>query len=200
MGNQVAYYLNDTIPNTLSNIQDMIGIMVGIATIIALFVGGIWTYLLFVKQRLNFPKINVTLLVNHIPVSKSHNLIHVEIQHENKGSILFTANTAELRLRQVIPLPQTISKELDQGNDPVKSQETGIEWPLLYQRNWKFSKDNPFEIEPNERDSIFTDFFIEKDISYIQLYFYFSNVKKKGKIIGWTATKLYKILDDNEKK
>jgi len=199
MGNQVILYSNESTQGILSNIQDISGIILDIATVIALLVGGIWTYLLFVKQRLSYPRINITLKVDHIPVTESHNLVYVEIQHDNKGSILFSAEKAELRLRQVIPLDKTISEEILLGKDPLSNEETVVEWPLLYQRNWKFSKDNPFEIEPNEKDSIFADFFLTNEVSCVQLYFYITNVKKKGKSIGWTATKTYKIYNDNDK-
>jgi hypothetical protein len=125
-------------------------------------------------------------------IDESHNLVHVAILHENKGETLLDANLAELRIRRVLPLTKEVKNALEDHVDPVSANETGIEWPLINERKWSFNLNNPFEIEPGERDSLHADFFIDKNEKIVQFYYYIANVKKEKKL-GWTLTQYYQI-------
>jgi hypothetical protein len=178
---------------SLTETKDVFSILQAIVTIAAMIIGGIWTYRKFIKQRLLYPRINLSMSIDFMSVSQTHNLIHVAILHENKGDTLLQSQHAELRLRQVLPLPSGIDSDLNTGKDPVLNPATYIEWPMMYNRYWDFQNESPFEIEPGENDSLHADFFIEKHIIGVQFYYYISNIKKQNKDLGWSLTTYYPI-------
>jgi hypothetical protein len=181
---------------SLTEVKDFFGILQSFATIIAMIIGGIWTYRKFIKQRLLYPRINLSMSIDFMSVSQTHNLIHVAIFHENKGDTLLQSQHAELRLRQVLPLPSGIESDLNTGKDPVLNPATYIEWPMIQNRYWDFQKESPFEIEPGESDSLHADFFIEKHLKGIQFYYYISNIKKQENDLGWSLTLYYPVPEN----
>jgi hypothetical protein len=169
--------------------------------LIGTFTAGCWTYSLFVLQRLKYPKVNVSIEINTIELEHQKRLIHTEIKIENIGSILLKSNYAELRLRQIYPLKPEILDIIKEGYDPVNKDKSQIFWPCLVQREWE----NSLEIEPNEKDYLYADFFIDINIQAIELYFFIQNPKKnkdknKGedKGIGWTLTKFYNFSKEDQ--
>jgi hypothetical protein len=189
-----------TLFHSLSDTKDIIDIIQAIATIAALIVGGIWTYLKFIKKREHYPRINLSFTIDSMAVDETHNLIHVAVLHENKGETLMEAKNAELRLRHVLPLPGEIKKDLNTGADPVSKAYATIEWPMLMEREWKFSHELPFEIEPGESDSLHADFFVNKNVKIVQFYFFIANIEKKDKNLGWAFTQYFQVpVNDKQK-
>ncbi|MGB5159278.1 hypothetical protein [Desulfobacterium sp. N47] len=84
--------------------KNLSNIIQAIITSIAIVIGGIWTYLLFVRQRLNFPKVNIDLIIEDKLISDSHRLAHVKVSINNVGSVVLRSNFAELRIRQALPV------------------------------------------------------------------------------------------------
>lgn len=168
-----------------------------IITTIAIIIGGIWTYLLFVRQRLNFPKVNIELIIQDKLISDSHRLVHVEASINNMGSVILRSNSAELRIRQVLPVSYDIKTFIDEGKDPVIEGKTEIEWPMLYGREWQWGKNN-FEIEPGESDSLHADYIIEGNVEVVEFYVFISNAKKNRPQFGWSRTQIYKFYPEAE--
>jgi hypothetical protein len=177
---------------SLTETKDVFDVLQSVATIAAMIIGGIWTYRKFIKQRHHYPRINLKMSVESIPVSETHNLIHVAILHENKGETLLQSKNAELHLRQVLPLPIEIEAEVKKDNNQ-SAPYPYVEWPMLQCKNWNFTGENSFEIEPEESDSLHADFFIENTVKAIQLYYYISNIKKHEKTIGWSDSVYFKF-------
>ena len=164
---------------------------------IGIVVGGIWTYFIFVRERLSFPKVNIDLNIEdeNIDHPPDKRIIHVEIQLKNIGRVILKSDYSELRLRKVVPIPEEISSIVEKGDDPVAEGRTEIEWPLIAkQREWQW-KDKDFEIEPGETDFFHADYIINSDIKVVEFYFYLANAKKRKKKqdIGWTLTKIHKF-------
>lgn len=173
--------------------KDLVTIIQSGFTIAAMIVGGIWTYHKFIKKREHYPRINLSFTIDSMAVNETHNLVHVAVLHENKGETLMEAKSAEMRLRHVLPLPVAIKKDLNAGNDPISEDFATIEWPMLMDRNWTFSRELPFEIEPGESDSLHADFFVDKNVKTVQFYFFIANMEKKEKNLGWALTWYYQI-------
>jgi hypothetical protein len=153
-------------------------------------VGGIWTWRLFVRNRLAYPRASVQLSVSHLPLVKDKSqLVHVAVSIKNTGDVLLKSSRAELRLRQVVPVPEDLAEVADGNCDPVLEGHTEIEWPCLAARNWR--KEHGFEIEPGEVDSLHADFAIPITVSVVQFYFFVSNSRKERDGIGWAHTELY---------
>lgn len=161
------------------------------ATALALILGGFWTYLAFIRQRLALPRIEVTVTA-HEAVLANGLLLRAQITLRNSGSVVATSNRGEIRLRQVIPAPNDIEEAVASGMDPVSADCTQIEWPMLAGRKWTWKKDE-FEIEPGEADLLCADFFVPTETRVVELYFFLENARKKRQGIGWTASHLYHI-------
>ena len=108
----------------------------------------------------------------------------------NSSRILLAPKYAELRLRQVVPVPKELTARLDPGIDPVEAGRTELTWPMIAGREWNWDKGG-FEVEPGEADALEADFVISSNVATIQLYAFLRNPKKEGKELGWTTTALY---------
>ena len=73
------------------------------------------------------------------------------------------------------------------GLDPVKDNETEVDWPMIVGREWHFET-KPIEIEPGESDTLDADFVIYTNVTTIQLYAYVGNPTKAKPNLGWTNT------------
>jgi len=177
--------------------KDLFSIVQEVTTSIAIIIGGIWTYLLFIRQRLGFPKVDIDISINDILLPEGARFIHAEITLKNTGSVVLISDYAELRLRQVVPVPDDLKTDLERGCDPVHEGKTEVEWPMISGREWKWSKGD-FEIEPSENDYLHADYIIPITIKVVEFYFYISNAKKKYKGLGWALTKLHNFNTNME--
>jgi hypothetical protein len=179
--------------------KDISDIIQKLVTSIGIIVGGRWTYFLFVRQRLGLPKLKMDLLVNEVLLPESTKLVHVELKILNVGSVLLAPRFAELRLRQVVPIPDDLLPLIKKGYDPIEKGKTQIEWPLIAGREWKWER-KEFEIEPGEGDSMHADFVIPDKVKTCEFYCYIANSDKKGQGIGWPLTSIYNfnLTEDKE--
>jgi hypothetical protein len=126
-------------------------------------------------------------------VNETHNLIHVAVLHENKGEVLMEGKTAEMRLRLVAPLHPEIGQDVEKLRQQVEETSNCIVWPALEVRLWEFSEWNPFEIEPDEQDTLHADFLVEKTVKSIQIYYYIHNIEKRKKNLGWALSQYFQV-------
>lgn len=172
--------------------KDLAQIIQAVATTFAFIVAGYWTYLLYVRKRLKYPRVSIEISIDDIPLTEGARIIHAGVKIINKGDVIVTSNRAELRLRQVEPIPGVIRGFAQANQDPVPSGEKEIEWPMIAGRIWQFDEAD-FEVEPGEDDSLHADFMIMNDITVVQIYFFLSNAAKSKRNLGWTVTKIYKV-------
>lgn len=190
----------DVIRQGTAWLSDLFGLIQACAVSLGIAVGGVWTYRLFVRNRLAYPRAHLGLAIVHVPIRKGEaRLIHVTLSISNTGDVLLKSNGAELRLRQVVPIPDVISRCAEGSCDPVPAGQTEIEWPVLAARQWSWATDG-FEIEPGESDCLHADFMIPGDISVVELYCFVSNYRKRRSQLGWTSTELHSLKDSMEVK
>jgi hypothetical protein len=72
---------------------------------------------------------------------ESGRLLHFEIQIQNTSDVILKSNHAELRLRQVVPLPAHLAGCVQKDTDPVYEGKTEVEWPSISNRTWRFEKE-----------------------------------------------------------
>jgi len=161
------------------------------AKVAALLVAGFWTYRTFVRQRLSFPRLELAMTIEEFCLSNTH-LLRIMVRAKNTGSVVAKSRQAELRLRQVVPLPEELRHHVAHGFDPIPEGRAKIEWPMLLGRQWQWGE-GEFEVEPNESDTLTADFFVSPTVEVIELYFYLSNAKKGRQGLGWTLTRLHKM-------
>jgi len=173
----------------LATLKDVADVVTGFATVAALAVGAAWTYFLFIRHRLRYPKAEIELLVDNASIPPDKRLVHVTMRVSSSGAILLAPKYAELRLRQVAPVPEELIARLRPGIDPVEPGRTELTWPMIAGREWNWDTGG-FEIEPGESDAVEADFVISSDVKTIQIYAFVRNPKKEDKGLGWTVTAL----------
>lgn len=177
----------------LSTCKDWVDVVSGVVTIAAILIGGVWTYYLFIRHRLRFPRANIEMQVHDAVINLGKlRAVHVTLRITNTGTTLLKPKYAELRLRQVAPVHIDLAEIIkpDPDTDPVEAGQTELPWPALATREWSKEK-GVIEIEPNESEAIEADFVIPSDLNTIQLYAFLRNPKKAGDNVGWTATQLH---------
>lgn len=180
-----------------TSLKDIADIMQAFATVIALLIGGIWSYMLFVKKRQRYPRASITHQISHRPMSNSKIILNVTTIISNTGDVLLSLVSGLTRVQQMLPLSTEILKSIDERKDPVPDGKTEIEWPLISERLSKWEKEE-FEIEPGEKDQIYYDFIFDADIQTVSVYSYFKNVRKHERDIGWGLTTIYDLKDKHE--
>jgi hypothetical protein len=156
------------------------------AGVVAVVVGGWWTYRLFIKGRGDFPRASITHRITHRRLTENQTLVRVTVGFENSGTVLLTVGEGVVRLSQVGPLP----------NDGVASRqrsERTVEWPEIESR---VLEADVVEVEPGESDEVDFDFVLDAEIDMVEVYSYFRNPSKADRDIGWTLTTLYELNDE----
>lgn len=177
----------------LNTLKGIIDVTAASATVIAIIVGGYWTYMLFVKTRQKYPRAKIEHNITQKHLSHNKLLLHVAINISNTGSVLLSPISGEIRIQQLIPLSFEIQDSINKGKDPVEDKHTEVLWPLIARKELKLKKGD-LEIEPGESDQILYDFILDADIQTIQIYSYFKNDIKYHREIGWPLTTVYDIL------
>lgn len=173
--------------------RDIASIAQSITTMLAIVVSGFWGYWVFVKNRQQYPRANLSQSITHRKIDGRNILLHVVVIVQNVGEILLCLRTAETRIQKVLPLPKPVAKTLRKGENPVLKGETEINaWPLLGCHETGF-QENLFEIEPGETQELHHDFVIPSGVKTILVYSYLKNIKKRNREIGWNTTTYYDI-------
>jgi len=175
---------------SLDEIKIAFEIIQSLSTTVAIIVGGIWTYFLFIKNRLNYPTVKIKIQPQKILLPNKKYLIHVKVVIENASKIILKSKYAKLRLRSVVPLPPDVEELVNKDFDPIHEGQNRVVWPLIAAREWQWGVDR-FEIEPSEEGTLHTDFIISGEISVIELYVFINNAKKRD--IGWAETLIYEL-------
>lgn len=180
---------------TLSSWKDLIKVLESIFTIVAIVVGGLWGYWLFVKNRQRYPRASLTHKVIHKEIEDGKNLLHVDIVIYNIGEVLLQIKDVNTIVSQVLPLCKKISNLIENGKDPVKEGASDIEWPEIGSRAIKYRED-PCEVEPGETQSLQCDFLLDASILSVEIYSYVENLVKRGRELVWDHTSIYDLSSE----
>jgi hypothetical protein len=177
----------------LPDFEIIVGIVQSIATVIAIIVGGIWSYMLFVSRRQRYPRTKIEHQVVCRNVVDGKLILSIDVTITNSSDVLLSLISWEINAKQMLPPKAELARFLIResiGKFPCGPQI--IEWHSIAVRKdqWKKGK---FEIEPGEQHQIHSDFLIDSDIQTILVESYFRNVEKRGKQIGWTLTTIHDL-------
>jgi hypothetical protein len=181
--------------STLSTVKDTADTAKSIAEIIGLAVGGFWTWMLFVKNRQDYPRAKIGHAISHRVLPNGSRLLRVRCTVANIGQVFLRLDSAFVWVQQMLPLPADFQAALDAGKDPLAvlgPSESEYAWPLAGDRKCDWAA-SPREIEPGEEDYIQFDFVVDGDAQLIEIYSYFKNERKKREI-GWSETTIYDFL------
>ena len=101
-----------------------------IVTIAAVFVGGLWTYNVFIKERHEYPHANIEPRLSHVMLSERVSLLQVGVELTNTGNSLMRIGQSIIRVQQVLPslpCPKEGACAANEVNDAIKTIERQVE-------------------------------------------------------------------------
>ena len=160
------------------------------AAVVALIVGGIWTYRLFVKNRLDKPSARTSHQVAIRDLDDCGLLVRVGVVVENLSVVLIRIEKGKVRLKRMLPLAPALSQQLREHDCPLVEGQK-VQWPLLETR--PFAWKQPYEVEPHESDTLYFDFIVDKPLITFEVYSYVKNVSMGRREIGWNTTTVHDV-------
>jgi len=167
---------------------------VSLLTALALIVGGIWSYLLFIRTRQKYPSANISQEITFKRITRDKVWLRITATLQNTGKVLLSLVYAETWVQQVRPIDEEMQNKILDPQESADTEQTEIQWPLLNEAKIKWAK-KELEIEPNESDQIHFDFLIDSNVKTIVAYSYFRNAEKfrRQKELGWQITRVYDL-------
>jgi len=162
-----------------------------IITIIAIIIGGLWTYILFIHNRQKFPRANVRQEISNFTLNENFKILHINLVIENIGNVLLEVREIEVRVKQILPVHKSIQQLISENMNINLENTPELDWPELMTKKNNYEK-NLYEVEPGETDSLSYDFLISKHLEVVEIYSHVKNLKKK-KEIGWTCTDYHEM-------
>jgi hypothetical protein len=180
-----------------TSFKDRVDIVQAIVTIGAVFVGGFWTYDVFIKERRQFSHANIEQKITHLALSNQDILLRVGLDVTNAGSSLMAIQRSTIWVQQILPAAdcETVSpcarSELREAAAEVTRKNDRFSWPLIAERIVTFEP--AAEIEPGEKQSFDFEFVTRSNVKAVRVYTYIVNEQKseKGKEIGWPTSSYY---------
>lgn len=161
-------------------------------TTAAIVIGGVWTYLRFIKNRLRFPRAELSHTVVHKNLAAGKSLLRVNLKVVNKGDVLLSISNAWTRISQILPMAEDTIKALEAGKDLTRDDDTEIKWPEIGCQEITYEP-NTAEIEPGESEMFHFDFIVSSDVKVVHVYSFFTNLKKKES--GWPCITIIDLSD-----
>ena len=174
-----------------------------LAKTVALLMAGVWTYLIFVRQRLRYPSAKVELSLSHRELPNAKRILHVEVKLENIGKTIIRLDKADVVIERVAPLTAELLEPLLAQHDPLASDAPPeISWYRVGHRAHRYQQ--AIEVEPGECEMLRYDFRIGKNVKIVKVRAHVTNCHKRkfGSLrkrekrvieIGWSAVKYYEL-------
>lgn len=178
---------------TLTDIETALNIFQSLITMIAIVVGGIWSYMLFVSRRQKYPRAKIEHQVSFRPVVSGKLILSLDVTITNQGDVLLSLISWEIKAKQMLPPTEQLAQFLlleSKEKSPIAPEV--IVWDTIAARKDEHKK-GLFEIEPGEQHQFHLDFLINADVSTILVESFFNNVAKRGKPVGWSLTTIHDI-------
>ncbi len=172
----------------LARSKDSFEALQSIATVAAISIGALWTYMLFVKRRERYPRADLKQRVEFWAVSETQRVLRVALIIENKSQVLLRVTKGSTWIQQMKPWPtEAIEARAAAQAEPLaggKTPPAEVGWPIIAEQ--AHSSDR--EIEPGEIDEVTMDFVIGTDCEQLLIYSYLENSSKPDRNIGWSAS------------
>src|SRR5690349_23009918 len=180
----------------LGGYKDQIASVQSLITIIAIFVGGFWSYRVFIQERQSHPRLEIEHKIQHWKISSDQILLSVNEILTNTGPVKVDLRGGTIRVIQVMPLPQPVANDLRDVQSKTrhsKAQPSILEpkvWDVLVDspRKWKRDK---VVIEPGENDVVPNEFIIPANIQVVAVYSYITNPDDPK--LGWNGLTYYDL-------
>lgn len=181
----------------INQIETLVNIIKEIATIFALIIGGIWSYMLFVKKRQIYPRAKIEHQIQYQLVGEKKLLLSVDVFISNNSDVLLSLESWNLDVKQMLPPRGELLQYADRKDANIKGVQI-LDWTILAKRNDQWDRGR-FEIEPGEQHQFHSDFLIYSIPQSILVESYFRNIKKRSKLIGWNHITIHSIVLQGDK-
>jgi hypothetical protein len=142
-----------------------------LTTILAILIGGWWTYLLFIRQRQDYSRAILKQDVQQIKLDEINRLLNIRIDIENVGNRLITPPKCSTTVQQVLPVPDEITQRMQNKIPLVPEGEIEVDWKVIARREFSLGEDNiDLELEPGESDQLYLDFIIPVAVTVVQVH------------------------------
>lgn len=168
--------------------MDLIPQVESVVKIGAIFLGGWWTWIGFIRKRVRHPSANIEHDVK-MWTDAGLSFIHLTVRVTNRGSVLVRLGKGCAWVEQLAPLPPAIQDSISGGDDIVQPGRVDAEWLLLQKRD--LAQDHLLEIDPGETDQIEFDFAIDASIRRVLIYSYLANTRRRTG--GWNLNTIHEI-------
>jgi len=195
-----------------------------IAATVAIVMGGMWTYMAFVRNREAYPAAHLThtaatwaLDAQTVALEERRLLLHVVIGVENSGTTLLPLEYLRVSVEQVLPPAEDRLAPIQRSQKPevddaarakssiaapqqsdTREPAPEVSRPKLaeHRAHWAAGET---ELEPGETDYIHFDFVIPRErAETIAIYSFLRNEAKPEQGIGWTLTDFYNVDDQDQ--
>jgi len=179
--------------SSLDNLKKGAELAQAVLTTTAIIIGGIWTYLRFIKNRLRFPRAELSHTVVYKNLTAGKSLLRINLKVLNKGDILLPISKTWTTISQILPMAGDTLEALEAGKDLPRDNDAEIKWPELGSQEINYESGTA-EIEPAESEMFHFDFIVPSDVKVVHVYSFFTNLKKRE--AGWPCIT---IIDLSEK-
>lgn len=171
---------------------DILSLVGAIAVSLGVIAGGVWTYVIYRRERRKFPKANLSHKVRAVQLTDDKVCVHTSVTIKNVGDVMLEIRLAHNVICQIQPLDGRMQQRLRSGRKLYYEAGKEIAWPEIGRRDVDMTR-TPLEIEPGEEDTIHFDVIIPSDVKVVQVYTYFKNVTKRKREIGWPISGLFEV-------
>src|SRR5260370_19913342 len=103
---------------SISEIKDIATIAQSAATVIAIILGGWWTYSRFLKKREPYPRVKIEHHIFYKSIIKGKMLLSLGITISNIGNVWIRLESGEVKVSQILP-PRDELLDIIKGNQGV---------------------------------------------------------------------------------
>lgn len=163
-----------------------------VATTMALILGGIWTYLLFVTKREKFPRAKISNSITILGMVNGQRIVRVTVLVENLGNVLLELVSGKVTVKSVKPAPPEWARHLACGKSLERTPELEYKWPTLesFPLGWE---DGGYIIEPREDQGFNFDLLVDGSVRGIEVYSYIKDVSERKRELGWNKTTVHEL-------
>ena len=139
-----------------------------VAQAVALVAGGVWTYRLFVQQRLGRPRANLGLRIDYVATDTEHRFVRVTTLVRNVGTVSIQPPEANATVSQILPLAPDRTARLregaEAGDDAERVEDAG--YHSVGQRTVDLAE-SKMVLDPGESDDFSVEFIIPPEVAAI---------------------------------
>ncbi len=202
----IFLFITDSQLPTLSNIKEIGESFKPIVEIIAIIIAGLWSYRIFIKNRVEYPFGEIKHNISHWNLGEGKFYLSVIVTVKNAGNVLIVLESGKIYVQRVRPLSDDL-KGFIQDADTQKLRGGEVEH-LFHDKGSKISwdelgyrephwEDGEVSIEPGETEEFQYDFILSDSVQTIRVITYFRNIKFRSPEIGWRLTTLYDLKGDH---